>query len=183
MNKHAVILFACGFEEVEALTVYDGLVRAGIKVTKLAVGGKLSVVSSHDVEIACDELVENYHGISDLVFIPGGMPGSTNIAQCWEANELIIKHAQDRLVAAICAAPSVVLGPLGLVRSGKATCFPGCEEYSPSVEFLSDGVVEDGNIITAKSVAYAWPLAFTLVERLLGKEAEEKLEKTVYWKK
>ena len=32
MSKSAVILFAYGFEEVEALTVYDGLVRAGVKV-------------------------------------------------------------------------------------------------------------------------------------------------------
>ena len=178
MSKSAVILFAYGFEEVEALTVYDGLVRAGVKVVKLAVGGNLNVVSSHGVEIVCDELVENYNDVSDLIYVPGGMPGSTNIAQCWSANELIIKHAQDRLVSAICAAPAVVLGPLGLLHSGKATCFPGCEDYSPSVSFVCDGVVEDRNIITAKSVAYAWPLVFTLVERLLGSEAAEKLEKT-----
>ena len=181
MSKSAVILFAYGFEEVEALTVYDGLVRAGMKVVKLAVGGNLNVVSSHGVEIVCDDLVENYNDVSDLIYVPGGMPGSTNIAQCWSANELIIKHAQDRLVSAICAAPAVVLGPLGLLHSGKATCFPGCEDYSPSVSFVCDGVVEDGNIITAKSVAYAWPLVFTLVERLLGSEAAGKLEKAIYW--
>ena len=104
MSKSAVILFAYGFEEVEALTVYDGLVRAGVKVVKLAVGGNLNVVSSHGVEIVCDDLVENYNDVSDLIYVPGGMPGSTNIAQCWSANELIIKHAQDRLVSAICAA-------------------------------------------------------------------------------
>ena len=61
------------------------------------------------------------------------------------------------------------------------TCFPGCEDYSPSLSFVCDGVVEDGNIITAKSVAYAWPLVFTLVERLLGSEAAGKLEKAIYW--
>lgn len=117
----------------------------------------------------------------DLVFAPGGMPGSSNLAQSWPVNEMIVRHVQDRLVAAICAAPAVVLGPLGLLEGRKATCFPGCEEYAPSVVFSSDGVVEDGNIITAKSVAYAWPLGFLLVERLLGAEARRRLESGIWW--
>ena len=157
--KKAVVFFADGFEEVEALTVCDALMRAGVKVVKAAVGGSLTVTSSHDVKVVCDALVEDIKDeMVDLVFAPGGMPGSSNLAQSWPVNEMIVRHVQDRLVAAICAAPAVVLGPLGLLEGRKATCFPGCEEYAPSVVFSSDGVVEDGNIITAKSVAYAWPL-------------------------
>ena len=161
--KKAVVFFADGFEEVEALTVCDALMRAGVKVVKAAVGGSLAVTSSHDVKVVCDALVEDIKDeMVDLVFAPGGMPGSSNLAQSWPVNEMIVRHVQDRLVAAICAAPAVVLGPLGLLEGRKATCFPGCEEYAPSVVFSSDGVVEDGNIITAKSVAYAWPLGFLL---------------------
>lgn len=180
--KKAVVFFADGFEEVEALTVCDALMRAGVKVVKAAVGGSLAVTSSHDVKVVCDALVEDIKDeMVDLVFAPGGMPGSSNLAQSWPVNEMIVRHVQDRLVAAICAAPAVVLGPLGLLEGRKATCFPGCEEYAPLVVFSSDGVVEDGNIITAKSVAYAWPLGFLLVERLLGADARRRLEGGIWW--
>ena len=132
--KKAVVFFADGFEEVEALTVCDALMRAGVKVVKAAVGGSLTVTSSHDVKVVCDALVEDIKDeMVDLVFAPGGMPGSSNLAQSWPVNEMIVRHVQDRLVAAICAAPAVVLGPLGLLEGRKATCFPGCEEYAPSV--------------------------------------------------
>ena len=180
--KKAVVFFADGFEEVEALTVCDALMRAGVKVVKAAVGGSLAVTSSHDVKVVCDALVEDIKDeMVDLVFAPGGMPGSSNLAQSWPVNEMIVRHVQDRLVAAICAAPAVVLGPLGLLEGRKATCFPGCEEYAPSASFSSEGVVEDGNIITAKSVAYAWPLGFLLVERLLGADARRRLEGGIWW--
>ena len=106
--KKAVVIFADGFEEVEALTVCDALVRAGVEVVKAAVGGSLEVVSSHDVRIVCDALVEDVKDeMVDLVFAPGGMPGSTNLAQCWPVNEMIVRHVQDRLVAAICAGKMV----------------------------------------------------------------------------
>lgn len=182
MKKTAIIFFADGFEEVEALTVYDGLVRAGVSVRKISASSSLSVTSSHNVTIQCDECVQTMDkSPADLVFLPGGMPGSSNLAQCWAVNECIVRHVQDRLVSAICAAPAVVLGPLGLLDGKKATCYPGCEEYWPSVTYSSEGVVEDGNIITAKSVAWAWPLTFRLVERLCGQAEADKLKKAVCW--
>ncbi len=179
----AIIFFADGCEEVEALTVYDGLLRAGFEVTKAAVGGKKTIKSSHNVEITCEALVEDCTNEDyDLAYAPGGMPGSANLAQCWAVNEILIKCAQDKVVAAICAAPAVVLGPLGLLNGKKCTCFPGCEEYSPSIEFNGEGVVVDGNIVTAKSVAWAWPLAFTLISLLMGDEKRAEIEKAVCWK-
>lgn len=180
--KSAIIFFADGFEEVEALTVLDGLVRAGFEVTKAAVGPSLDVTSSHSVTVRCDAFVQDLTDrVYDVAFAPGGMPGSTNLAQSWPVNEILVRHVQDRLVAAICAAPAAVLGPLGLLEGKKATCFPGCESYCPSVKFSDDGVVVDGNIITAKSVAYAWPLVFAIVEKLCGKEEETRLEKGIWW--
>ncbi len=183
MRKSAVVFFADGFEEVEALTVCDGLIRCGVDVVKAAVGGGLTVTSSHNVPVVCDMLVEDIGDREfDLVFAPGGMPGSTNLAQCWDVNRIIVSHAaKGALVSAICAAPAAVLGPLGLLEGRKATCFPGCEDLAPQVSFSKDGVVEDGNIITAKSVAYAWPLVFRLSSRLFGEEAAAKLERGIFW--
>lgn len=177
----AYVYFAEGFEEVEALTPVDALTRAGVEVVRVAVGDSLTVKSSHGIPVTCDMSATEVKDKADLVFLPGGMPGSVNLAQCWDVNRVVVEHAQDRVVAAICAAPAVVLGPLGLLKSGKCACYPGCESYSPGIEFTNEGVVVDGNIVTARSVAWAWPLSFTLVEMLLGAEARAKLEKQVCW--
>ncbi|MGN0907538.1 MAG: DJ-1 family glyoxalase III [Bullifex sp.] len=180
--KRALIFLAEGFEEVEALSVLDALKRGNVEVVTAAVGTELQVRSSHGVKITADAPVSDIKEETfDLVFLPGGMPGSINLAQSWDVNEIIIRHAQNKLVAAICAAPAVVLGPAGLLGGRKATCYPGCEEYFPGFEFSSDGVVEDGNIITAKSAAYAWPLGFLLVGRLMGSDAADKVRKGIYW--
>ncbi len=180
--KRALVFLAEGFEEVEALSVLDALKRGGVEVVSAAVGEKREVKSSHGVVITADRLVSDVKDEAfDLVFLPGGMPGSINLAQCWDVNEIVIRHFQSALVAAICAAPAVVLGPAGLLEGRRATCYPGCEEYFPGFGFSGEGVVEDGNIITAKSAAYAWPLGFVLVRRLMGDETAERVRNSIYW--
>ena len=180
--KRALIFLAEGFEEVEALTVLDALKRGNVEVVTAAVGKEREVRSSHGVAVGADALVTDMTGDTfALVFLPGGVLGGRNLAQSWEVNEIIIRHAQDKTVAAICAAPAVVLGPAGLLEGRKATCYPGCEEYFPGFEFSSEGVVEDGSIVTAKSAAYAWCLGFVLVGRLMGSEAADKVRKSIFW--
>jgi len=180
MNKKVLVLLAEGFEEVEAFTPWDALVRAGAAVISVGVTGK-NVKSSHGVEVVCDILLENAPKDADMVFLPGGMPGSSNLAQSWPVNELIINMAQKGIVAAICAAPAVVLGPAGLLAGHEATCYPGCESYFPGFGFSSDGVVVSGNIITAKAAGYAWDLGLALVSALYGKETAEKVATSVYY--
>ena len=182
MKKTAIIFFADGFEEVEALTVYDGLVRAGVSVRKISVSSSLSVTSSHNVTIQCDECVQTMDkSPADLVFLPGGMPGSSNLAQCWAVNECIVRHVQDRLVSAICAAPAVVLGPLGLLDGKKATCYPGCEDGLTGAETLTDRVVVDGKITTSRGVGTAISFGLSLIAQLYDqKKSDEIREEIVY---
>ncbi len=180
MSKKVLLLLAEGFEEVEAFTPLDALVRAGAEVICVGVTGK-SVKSSHGVEVVADMLLEDAPKDADLVFLPGGMPGSSNLAQSWPVNELIINMAQKGIVAAICAAPAVVLGPAGLLSGHEATCYPGCENYFPGFNFSSEGVVVSGNIITAKAAGCAWDLGLALVEALYGKEAADKVASSVYY--
>ena len=180
--KKALVLLAEGFEEVEALSVIDALIRGGVKCVTASVTDDLKVISTHKIKIIADRLLSDVKDeIFDLVFLPGGMPGSINLAQSFDVNEVVIKHAQDRLVAAICAAPAVVLGPAGLLEGKKATCYPGCDSYFSGFEFSKDGVVVDGNIITAKSAAYAWPLGFKLVEILEGVDAANKVKESIFY--
>ena len=110
------------------------------------------------------------------------MPGSVNLSQSWKVNEILVKTAQTGIVAAICAAPAVVLAPLGLLKGRNATCYPGCESYAPDIPFSSEGVVQDGNILTGKSAGWAFDLGLKLVEMLKGKESAEKVRAAIYYK-
>lgn len=91
-------------------------------------------------------------------------------------------YREGRVVSAICASPAVVFGPLGILNSGKATCYPGCESYAPGITFLEDGVVVDGNVVTAKSAGWAFDLGIKLVEMLVDKETAEKVRASIYYK-
>ena len=181
--KNALVFLADGCEMCEALCVVDVLRRAGINVVTAGVTGE-RVVSSHKVEIKADvKLSEVENEEWDLVFAPGGMPGATNLASSSLVNSIILDtYNKGNIVSAICASPAVVFGPLGILNSGKATCYPGCESYAPGITFLKDGVVVDGNVVTAKSAGWAFDLGIKLVEMLVDKETAEKVRASIYYK-
>jgi 4-methyl-5(b-hydroxyethyl)-thiazole monophosphate biosynthesis len=173
--KRVAVLLADGFEEVEGLTQVDFLRRAGIEVTVAGVTGK-SVTGGHDIRVDCDTTVEELSGEYDGVVIPGGMPGAANVASSQAAGSFIRSiYERGALTAAICAAPAVVLDPLGILKGKKATCFPGFESRFQDAEFVTDRVVIQGNVITSRGPATAGEFAVTLVRYLLGDEAADQL--------
>ena len=181
--KKVLVFLAEGFEEAEALCPIDVLRRAGAEVVTAGVGGE-TITSSHGIKIKSDKRVEDVdHKAFDALFCPGGMPGAVNLAQSWKVNEILVNAYNDgKLVAAICASPAVVLGPLGLLKGKKATCYPGCESYSPELEFSAEGVVVDGRIVTGKSAGFAFDLGLKLVELLFDKATSEKVKASIYYK-
>ena len=181
--KKALVFLADGCEMCEALCVVDVLRRAGIKVVTAGVTGE-RVVSSHDVDIYVDVLLsEVKEDDCDLVFCPVCMSGATNLASSSLVNSLILStYNKGRVVSAICASPAVVFGPLGIIKSGKATCYPGCEEFAPRIDFVSDGVVVDGNVVTGKSAGWAFDLGLKLISLLLGDDKAEKVRASIYYK-
>lgn len=181
--RKVLVFLADGFEESEAICPIDMLKRAGIEVVMAGVDS-LEVKSSHGINIKADILASdvNVEGF-DAIFCPGGMPGAVNLAQCWSVNEAIINlYNNGGIIAAICASPAVVLAPLGLLDGKKATCYPGCESYAPSISFLPEGLVVDGRIITAKSAGFAFDLGLELIRALQGDEDAEKVQKSIYYK-
>lgn len=181
--KKVLVFLADGFEMCEALCVVDVLRRAKVDVTTVGIKNK-SVVSSHSVAIEADKTLSEVKDTKwDSVFCPGGMPGAINLRDSEEVNRIIMDtYHQGGIVSAICASPSVVLGPLGLLEGKKATCFPGCEEYSPNISFSKDGVVTDGNIVTGKSAGWAFDLGLELISLLLGKDKKEEIRNSIYYK-
>jgi len=163
-----------GFEEIEALTIVDLLRRAGVETETVSVTGKLPVTGSHDIKVVADILFEDaVYGSCDMIVLPGGMPGSTNLAAHDGLREKILSfHNQGKRLAAICAAP-LVLGRAGVLKGKKATCYPGFEKELEGAECLETAVVSGGGIITSRGPATAIPFALAIIEELKGKDAAD----------
>jgi 4-methyl-5(b-hydroxyethyl)-thiazole monophosphate biosynthesis len=163
------LLLAPGFEEVEAVTPADFLRRAGVEVRLVGIGGRL-VEGGHGIRLEADTAVEELTEEPDGVIVPGGMPGAANIAASAAAMDLIRRtHARGRLVAAICAAPAVVLEPAGVLAGKRATCFPGFEERFTSARFSRNRVVVDGNVVTSRGPGTAAEFSIKLIELIAGR--------------
>lgn len=171
MAKKVIAYTANGMEEVECLAVVDVLRRAGIEVVMTSITDDIRVTGSHKITIEADALIKDVDpSQADMLFLPGGMPGTTNLGACEQVTEALKQAAADgRRVAAICAAPSV-LGDLHILEGKKATCYPGFEPRLSGAEYVHDGVVTDGNITTARGMGYAVALGLELVKVLISEE-------------
>ncbi|MEW5814836.1 MAG: DJ-1 family glyoxalase III [Spirochaetota bacterium] len=173
--KTVAVLLAEGFEEVEAVTAIDFLRRAGIRVVVAGING-IDIKGSHDIVVAADMRANKLTADLDGVVIPGGMPGAKNISVSDYAVNLIKKlYEKGMLIAAICAAPAVVLEPTGILQGKKATCYPGLEEKLNGVDFQESRVVVDGNIITSRAPGTAAEFAIAIIRYLVGEETAEKI--------
>lgn len=176
-------MIADGSEEVECLAVLDVLKRSGVEVVLVSAGETKAVVSSHQVRIEADQTVaETDFSDGDVIFVPGGMPGAENLSACEPLIAALRNALKDgRRVAAICAAPGVVLGRHGILEGKTATCFPGFEKEFQGAEYTSRGVVTDGLITTARGLGFAIDLGLELVRILVGEEAAEDTKKKIQY--
>lgn len=153
------------FEEIEAITTVDILRRAQIPVRTVGLV-KTEVRSAHGITVCADTLFENTDfSDADALILPGGS-GSLDFAKHAGLCTLLrVKAEQGCLVAAICAAPSV-LGDLGLLRGYRATCYPGFEQHLLDAHKVSDAVCADRNRITACGPGASSVFAFALIRHL-----------------
>ena len=160
-----------GLEEVECLAVVDVLRRSEVDVTMVSITGAMEVTGSHGIRFMADALFEEVNpNVADVLFLPGGMPGTNNLKAHEGLREAIERaNKQGRRVAAICAAPSV-LGSMGLLKGRTATCYPGFEEQLTGVSYTSQGVVTDGAVTTARGLGYALDLGIELLSLLTSRE-------------
>ena len=120
------VFLANGFEEIEALAVVDVLRRAELDVLTVGVGEDF-VIGSHQIPVACDIAEKSLilDEKTEAIVLPGGMPGTLNLEKSETVqNAIDWATKNDKLVCAICAAPSI-LGHKGLLNGKSATCFPG----------------------------------------------------------
>jgi len=182
MAKKVIVLLAEGFEEVEAVTPIDYLRRAGLDLTVAAIGKSLAVKGSHGILInadaSLDSLLQEESPVSqwDCAVIPGGLPGSDNLAASEKTGELLREmNRKGKLICSICAAPARVLAPLGILQGKNFTCYPGEEQKVSGAEWKQDRVVADGNIITSRGAGTAGEFACAVIDRLVGEGEGKKI--------
>ena len=176
------IFLADGFEEIEGLTVVDILRRAGIDISMISINGKKKVTGAHGIALDTDEdIVQCDPDKLDMLVLPGGMPGTTNLAACEKLTEALKKADQEkRGIAAICAAPSV-LGDLGFLKGKKAVCYPGFESRLTGAEVLAVPVVTDGHITTSRGMGTAIAFALELTKRLKDEETAKQVGRSIIY--
>ncbi len=182
--KKVYVFLADGFEDVEALIPVDVFRRGGLDVTTVSISDFPLVRSAHGVNIETDIMFEQGDfSDADLVFLPGGMPGATNLFEHKGVCKVVVdQFAAGKKIAAICAAPAVVLGQLGLLEGKKATCYPGFEDMLDGAQYTADLVTVDGNVTTGEGPAAAFPFAYELLGQLADKNTADQIAEGMRYK-
>lgn len=177
----AAIFLATGYEMGEAIITIDLLRRAKIAVDIVSVTEDLLVKSSHNVEVKCEKTITaiNFADYKILI-LPGGNIGVENLNQVQLLKDNLVAFADDenKLVAAICAAPQI-LGQLNLLVNKKVTFYPGCDKGLDQAIKTSEPVVVSGNIITGKSIGCAFQFALKIISILLDEAAANQVKQAL----
>jgi len=169
------VFLAEGFEEMEAIAPIDVLRRAGADVCVVGAGDRL-IEGRNGVVVACDATTDEVIG-DDIegVILPGGVPGIDNLAAEPRVRELCERADREgKLIAAICAAPSL-LGRWGLLDGYTAICYPGYENELKGARISDGSVVTDGTRITAKGAGVALEFGLEIVKYFKGEKAAAKI--------
>jgi 4-methyl-5(b-hydroxyethyl)-thiazole monophosphate biosynthesis len=173
----ALVPVADGSEEIETVTIVDTLRRAEIAVTVASVMTERTVTCSRGVVLVADRLLADLPDRRfDLIAVPGGMPGAAALAQADRLGELLrAQHDRGGLIGAICAAPAVVLAPLGILDGRAATGHPAFfERLDPHLR-REDRVVTADHVVTSRGPGTALEFALTLVGALCGAGLREQV--------
>ena len=186
-EKQNYVFLADGFEEIEALTVVDILRRANLNCMTVAVGkadGDM-VTGSHNISVKTDTSLNKItlDNVSCLI-LPGGMPGTKNLAESKELERLLLKAKEDNIrLAAICAAPTVLAG-LKFLDKINSTCYPTSEDVLRKAGAIvsQEEVVTDGNITTSRGMGTAIAFGLELVRLLVDEETAQELGSKIVYK-
>lgn len=177
-TDRAAIILAPGFEEIEAVAIIDVLRRGGVDLAVVAMTGETEVCGAHGLTVLAESALDDLRGADlSLLVLPGGMPGSRNLAEC-AAVLALLRDVQGRggIVAAICAAP-LALQRAGLLAGRRMTCYPTFKEQFPEARYVAEDVVVDGNMVTASGPGSALRFSLALLETLGHAEVAADLAK------
>ena len=182
VSGDVIVFLADGFEECEGLLVVDLLRRAGLKTIMASVMGRRDVKSSREILIQADCLAENVdYDKAQMIVLPGGRVGTENLRKSELVFEKCRIFAEDKKIAAVCAAPSI-FASLGLLEGKNATVHPDFADKMEGANVVDEAVVTDGNIITGQGLGATIPFAFELIKLLVGQDMVDKIKKAICYR-
>ena len=165
----ALVLMAQGFEEIELSSIVDILRRGNIHVTIAGLGSGL-ITGSRGMKMQPDVSLDSINELFDVIILPGGSPGYINLGKDKRVLDLVNRfYSEGKIVAAICAAPSV-LAKAGILEKKKATIYKGMEDLLKDAKYVNQSVVEDQNIITSQGPGTSIEFALTILLRLTNEK-------------
>ena len=171
--KKSYLFLANGFEEIEAIATVDILRRGGLDVTTVSVTDSLDVTGAHGICVKADISINECSNDVLWLILPGGLPGADNLLACQVLVDMLKKHHEaNGRIAAICAAPAVVLAQIGLLQGKNATSYPGFENLltQNGATATHQRVTVDSNFVTANGPSSAIPFALKILELTLSED-------------
>ena len=176
--KRAAVIMAPGCEEGEALTIIDIIRRAEIPCEAVGLTD-MTVTGSHQITVRYDRVLSMEISEFDMIVLPGGIPGATNLRDSDLLMEVIRKmDSEGKYVCAMCAAP-IALERAGVLDGKNFTAYVGYDEKIKAGTFKEDEVVADGNVVTSRGPATSYAFAYKLAE-LLGGDVEAVKKRMLY---
>ena len=177
MSQHpltALVPIADGTEEIEFATIADVLMRGGISVT--VAGTKKLCRLSRGIRVEADCLLSeiSLQTTWGIVAVPGGMGGAETLGKDSHMLEILNRQKnRGGWLAAICAAPALVLKPAGVLQGEKAVGYP-TKRFNDLLadsldESCENGVLVSGKVITGTGPGTAFAFSLKIVEMLAGK--------------
>jgi 4-methyl-5(b-hydroxyethyl)-thiazole monophosphate biosynthesis len=176
MPKEVLVPVADGSEEIEAVCIIDVLRRAGAEVT-VASAGDQQITASRGVRLVADTSLSTCIGKTyDLIVLPGGSEGAKRLRDSAELITMLKKQKdENRLFAAICASPVVVLQHHGLLDDRAATSHPSVSGQLEDQTRVDERVVVDSNCVTSRGPGTAIEFALKLVELMFGENKSKEV--------
>lgn len=186
--KGVYVFLANGFEEMEALAPVDILRRGGVEVKTVSIHRDKFVTGSHKATVVADMTYDEFKAEvqfdgtdeNDALIFPGGMPGTKNLAENAEIiNFMRLHYAEGGTVAAICAAPGLVVSQLPSLEGKHFTCFDGFED-APIARggiYEKKPAVSDGNLITGRGAGCAVEFALAILAHLKGEDVADEVRR------
>lgn len=175
-----MVLFADGFEEIEALAVVDILRRGGVEVKMVSIQAEKWVCGAHGIRVETDIAAgDGLPAETEAVILPGGGQGTERLKQsAWVEDTLRQAQEKGLYLCAICAAPSV-LGKYGYLKGKKAICYDGFENQLTGAEITDSAVVTDGKVITSKGAGTAHLFAFEILKQLKSEATAQQVKESM----
>lgn len=173
-----MVAIAPGSEEIEAVTIIDVLRRAEIEVDVVSVcpEAKLEITASRGVKLVADcHLNDISAGDYQMLVLPGGLPGSEVFRDSQQLVELLKLRQPGQWLAAICAAPAVVLAKHHICDQAQMTCHPAFQQHIPAEQLSQQRVVVDfaHRLITSQGPGSALEFSLSLIEHLIDKDTAD----------